>query len=563
VDGLLERADHSFVAGVPVKLASAEDSLAIASVHVINDIWKGDPSLLSWRDIVLLADRLGADRTAAIFDRCGLTWLLPYVDRTLGEILETDVPHRGQPCAPDRHDRMMGRRLEIVGWSSATALGRHPVGWALRLPTASAVAYLGGSALASPSYVRSKYGGYRAYWSLALRSLNAALRGADFRRRDVAQLTESLEQDQLSDQSSALPAGPTATPEALRDPSLGQHDVESVRVYVAFTPYHLILTRAMQLGYDGAPALLIIADEAGISGIIPEMLDIPGVFRIVRLRPIERHSQWLSASISRLNARIVVKEVRRHSTASDAIYIFNGARPEALALHRRFRLTRKFHYVEDGLNAYLRQDQPHVGVLKRVAYYCAYGAPHPHTTDLISMFPFAKYHYLVPELARPEAPPSKIEPIREQMFIDAVESLSKLTPDDELTSRISHLWFLAHSDGIADVPEYLQAIRRWVADIRMKDANATPGVKPHPRERNAAFLTGIKSSEWGVAALPHQMPAELMTSDLDRDCIIRSSLSTFVVTSRLLLPGRTIELESSPAQGVLEKLTAWDSGISR
>ena len=56
------------------------------------------------------------------------------------------------------------------------------------------------------------------------------------------------------------------------------------------------------------------------------------------------------------------------------------------------------------------------------------------------MFPLIKYHYLVPELARPEAFVSKIEPIDEQMFIDAVKHLSEITPDDQVTAGISHAY---------------------------------------------------------------------------------------------------------------------------
>ena len=236
------------------------------------------------------------------------------------------------------------------------------------------------------------------YWSLIFRSLKATLRGADFRMEDVALLMESLQGANVPEHKEAQDGGATPTQSIVDSPSVARCIDSTTQVYVACTPYHLVLTRAMQMSNDATPALLILADEAGICTIIPEMLDIPGVFRIVRLRPIERHPQWLSASIARINARTAVNAVRKYCRPPDPIFFFNGARPEAFALHKHLRKSHSFHYVEDGLNAYLPQEQPHVSALKKVFFYCAYGSPHPQTTDLISMFPFAGYHYLVPDL---------------------------------------------------------------------------------------------------------------------------------------------------------------------
>ena len=345
--------------------------------------------------------------------------------------------------------------------------------------------------------------------------------------------------------------------------STGDQKANTGRVYVAFTPYHLILIRALQMGYQGTPALVVVADEARISQIIPEILDIPGVTRVVRLRPIERHPQLLSALTARFNARVAIRAVRKYSNATDPIYVFNGGRSETLALYKALRRSRSFQYVEDGLNAYLPRADLRVSTFKRAAFYGAYGAPHPHSADLISMFPYAKYHYLVPELARSEAPAAEIENVQEQMFVEAVRFLSGLLPTDTRTERITHLWFLANSDVVADVPEYLGQIERWATDIRREDPNAVPGVKAHPREQNSVLLGGIQSNGSGVLTLPHQLPAELLAPDLNEGCVIRSSLSTFVVTSRFLINGRKIELEPDVPEDAFKKLSAWDAGISR
>jgi hypothetical protein len=185
---MIARSDAGTVAGVPVRFASIEDCLAVASVHIINDIWKGDPSLVSWRDVVVLTHKLGIERSRSVMEARGLAWLAALIFAGLETILERPPATLEFVSRPTRHDRRMSRRLRLVGWEQPTTLARHPIGWAARLPLSRSVAYLAGCAVPSVSYVRRRHGGYLSYWSLTVKSLRAARQGCDYRGRDVATL---------------------------------------------------------------------------------------------------------------------------------------------------------------------------------------------------------------------------------------------------------------------------------------------------------------------------------------------------------------------------------------
>ena len=113
------------------------------------------------------------------------------------------------------------------------------------------------------------------YWQLALQSLKAAVRGVVFRRQDVALLTGSHSAGPAPAPNQAQDCGDVTNKDSVTSRSTGDQKANTGRVYVAFTPYHLILIRALQMGYQGTPALVVVADEARISQIIPEIWTSP------------------------------------------------------------------------------------------------------------------------------------------------------------------------------------------------------------------------------------------------------------------------------------------------
>lgn len=183
-DTLLARSEAGQVAGVAVRVPSAADSLVIAALHVVNDLWKGDASFLTWRDIAVIGHGLGAVGRRQAFEAAGLGWLATVVESALAGLVED----RPSPVAPARTRRegRERRRLRRLGWGADTFAARHPIGWAVRLPPGRAAAFVAGHAVPSPAYARGKHGGYGRYWLASLRSFGRAAAGADFRREPVA-----------------------------------------------------------------------------------------------------------------------------------------------------------------------------------------------------------------------------------------------------------------------------------------------------------------------------------------------------------------------------------------
>lgn len=192
-DGLFERSLEGNVADEPVRLPSLEDALVVAALHVANDLWKADPSLVTWRDVAVFTSILGRTRTDAAFDRSGLKWFGDLIWRSLEALSGADpvpVAHR-ENCS--LHERAQRRRLELLGWDGDTFAARHPVGWAVRLPLSRAVAFVAGHAIPSPGYARGKHNGYLSYWRDSVSSVREAVKGEDFRRTPVAPHAASVD----------------------------------------------------------------------------------------------------------------------------------------------------------------------------------------------------------------------------------------------------------------------------------------------------------------------------------------------------------------------------------
>jgi len=170
--------------GIPIDIATAEDQLLIASLHVLNDLWKGKIGLRSWRDIVAIMNSLGGDSSAQAFDSAGLGWLFALVTEALTNALP-DVEFESSGVIDGQVPMSIRWRLEALGWSRQTSFSRHRLSWATRLPTANALAYLAGTAFPSPGYIRDRHGSLFNYWKAGWNETLSTRHGSDFRMTTV------------------------------------------------------------------------------------------------------------------------------------------------------------------------------------------------------------------------------------------------------------------------------------------------------------------------------------------------------------------------------------------
>jgi hypothetical protein len=181
VDAVTAEATWGDVAGVSVRLIGARQSLVVAALHVLNDLWKGRIGLTSWRDIVVLLERVGMVEAEWVFERLRLGWLLTLVTETLAaSVPEAEVARVSRPRRPPLGVRA---RIAALGWGRYTTFSRQQASWAARLPIPSAVAFLGGCIVPAPRHVWERYGSYGAYWRTIYQDAVSTFHGEDHRMR--------------------------------------------------------------------------------------------------------------------------------------------------------------------------------------------------------------------------------------------------------------------------------------------------------------------------------------------------------------------------------------------
>jgi len=170
--------ERARIADVPVKYVSPQHSALIAALHLMNDLWKGDRSLVTWRDLIWLWNRCDYQALVQAFDEASLAWYLPYVNNAVVSL--------GASVSSTRR-RLKRRyflkyvRLNALGWNHSSIAVRHPAGWAIRLPFLRGLAYLGGWLVPSRPFVNDRHGGYVRYWRDILRSIRQVIGGDDLR----------------------------------------------------------------------------------------------------------------------------------------------------------------------------------------------------------------------------------------------------------------------------------------------------------------------------------------------------------------------------------------------
>jgi hypothetical protein len=130
---------------------------------------------------------LGASQSAIAFEGAGLEWLFEFVTTALSvavpemEIVPYDTKVRTPVTAR--------WRMAALGWGNDSALSRHRLSWAIRLPTANALAYLAGTVFPAPRYIRDRHGSLWNYWKSAWNETVATTQGSDYRMTTVQDKT--------------------------------------------------------------------------------------------------------------------------------------------------------------------------------------------------------------------------------------------------------------------------------------------------------------------------------------------------------------------------------------
>ncbi|HET9248371.1 MAG TPA: nucleotidyltransferase family protein [Actinomycetota bacterium] len=171
---LLERSHEIELVGGRMRVLDPTHNILVAALHIISDRRDQPGSkLITWRDIVSLAQVCDPEAVVAEAQRLGLDWYLAFILRQLPPSVRPErlTELLGHPHA-EPGDAFRLRRL------IPPALGsRHQIAQVFRLPIPNAAAFLGGYVVPSRVFLKKRYGqdgGYVRWWREATGRLRDA-----------------------------------------------------------------------------------------------------------------------------------------------------------------------------------------------------------------------------------------------------------------------------------------------------------------------------------------------------------------------------------------------------
>lgn len=337
----------------------------------------------------------------------------------------------------------------------------------------------------------------------------------------------------------------------------GDLSVGGTRAYVAFTPYHLLLTLAIQYRDASPPATMLLSDDAGLLDRAPGLLAaLPPELSVSLLDSLDGISPWMMPSRRFASSRQVRDALRGREPAE--LFVFNGLTAQAFAAVRASRGA-MLNGVEDGLDSYLRARSFTVPRWRSATFRLLFRQRHPHAQDITTALPYHTYHLLLPSIARVPAG-SRLREIPAPCLRRAADRLGAALPSLSLGAPITHLRLLNHSDVYRDLDQVRCELVAWV-DRVSRSRGSRPAVKAHPRERDGSVHTMLEGL--GVPVVPHWYPAEVMGGSLVPDVRVWCGLTTFAMTSRMLIPERSVILDDTVAREQAAILRKWDPTIQR
>jgi hypothetical protein len=251
-------------------------------------------------------------------------------------------------------------------------------------------------------------------------------------------------------------------------------------------------------------------------------------------------------------ARFTDRFVQR--TEPREVFITNGLRPEAQRLFRKFAGSTSFKFVEDGFDSYVGVNRADIAPWHKIAHRVLCGSPHPLSADMIDAFPYDSFHVIAPEICR--APQALVEAIPEASLRRATARMEGCLALPSPERAITDLYLLGNSERMVDPSAYLGTMREQVVRCTAEDASTYVAVKAHPREKNLQFLANVDAL--GDYLIPHWVPSELLAEFVSARVRVHSGLTTFIVSSRKLLPERRLLLDPTVKPEPAGMLMQWD-----
>ena len=303
--------------------------------------------------------------------------------------------------------------------------------------------------------------------------------------------------------------------------------------------------------------MVFYADDADILRHEPHFLDPLKSTTIHRLQAVTSYTSLSGCLRSRRNQWVMRTTLNEELKGGGDVYLFNALKPETWPIRKWLPQSSRLHFVEDGLDAYMPYNVRNISWVRRSLFRSAFGCPHPNALDKTIARSYDTFHLVAPELSRT---PEPMIAIRDIWLQKAMSDFSSIVPVDSDQPIVTDLILLPHTESISDVDGFVSNLRRALARIRTDNSEAVLAIKAHPRERDDLLLS--LGASMGDVCFPNWMPGELLAPSLHSECRIVTGLSTFIVTSRTLLPARKISLYGPVDPQSLDRLQSWDPSIT-
>lgn len=313
-------------------------------------------------------------------------------------------------------------------------------------------------------------------------------------------------------------------------------------IFVAFTPYHILLSCSIALDYsqNDENFLFIFSNfsEAETLGRILRNWTKSPFKQIYILPGIYKKNIFEQKFIVRKHIKIIQNFIR--NLKIDNIYVFNDAWPETQALFYYAKKNNKNVvgiYIEDGAGVYNSFLLKKKNCLKLLLSKIFYGIWYKDVVIIGTSQWINRVMAIFPQFVRPELRVNKIIPIKKDNFLKIIKDevfhnyITSLKINIDKLKKIDVLLILTHSDLIRQFPRYKEAIRE-IFNI-FKTLNLKIAIKYHPSEPLEDFLS--VSGEKDILILPKSVPVELFYNFMSEIKFIIGDTSTSLLTGKWLL----------------------------
>ena len=317
----------------------------------------------------------------------------------------------------------------------------------------------------------------------------------------------------------------------------------SRNLFLAFTPYHVILSYAVAADFrNDENELFVISDFPGSEKLATAFLDTPNSpFKKIVVYPgsyttsskIKRRLMTMS-SVYRLKNYVKLIPVSR-------VFVTHDIRAESQVTMRyaRKKWMANCYYIEDGASVYSSARTTWT-IKSMILNYCFYGLWYEHIPFFGLSSWIEKLYVIYPSLVRDELRKKPITAIKGKHIMGlSRSSFDKYLYDFDISitqmDEFDVLILLKKWDIIRNDPDYLASLNRILYWSMRKNFHVA--MKYHPLEKKQ-YLEADNINNNNIIMIPQEMPVELLYTFKPRKLrFVLSHLGTSgLITATWLLP---------------------------